>query len=93
MADLLTEPLAYAVVVLGATGTVLLSRAMRRGRVDSVVGVLSVVEVVVPGLVGLVLLGDRVRSGWAALLVVGWALTLAGTVLLARPGTRAASPA
>jgi hypothetical protein len=82
---LLTEPLAYAVLALGVTGTVLLARAMRRGRVDPVVGVLSVVEVVVPGLVGLALLGDRVRPGWAVALGVGWALTLAGVGLLARP--------
>jgi hypothetical protein len=94
--DLLTEPLAYAVLALGAAGTVLLARSMRSGRVDPVVGVLSVVEVVVPGLVGLVLLGDRVRPGWAVALGLGWALTLAGVVLLARPSrapvSRAGSP-
>ncbi|MGY1642351.1 hypothetical protein ACI782_14675 [Geodermatophilus sp. SYSU D00703] len=86
--DLLGEPLAYAVLVLGATGTVLLARAMRRGRVDTVVGVLAVTEVPVPGLVGLVLLGDRVRPGWAPVLAVGRALTLAGVVLLARAPVR-----
>lgn len=88
VADLLSEPLAWAVVVLGAVGTTLLTRAMRRGRVDEVVGVLSVVEVVVPGLVGLALLGDRVRPGWIPVLAVGWVLTLAGVVLLARPRAR-----
>ncbi|MGY1705721.1 hypothetical protein ACI79C_14220 [Geodermatophilus sp. SYSU D00697] len=82
--DLLAEPLAYAVLGLGAVGTVLLARAMRHGRVDTVVGVLAVTEVVVPGLVGLVLLGDRVRPGWALVLAAGWALTLAGVSLLAR---------
>ncbi|MGY1594856.1 hypothetical protein ACI79D_23020 [Geodermatophilus sp. SYSU D00708] len=87
--DLLAEPLAYAVLVLGATGTVLLARAMRQGRVDTVVGVLAVTEVVAPGLVGLVLLGDRVRPGWALVLAGGWALTLAGVVLLARSPARA----
>jgi hypothetical protein len=56
--------------------------------VDEVVGVLSVVEVVVPGLVGLALLGDRVRPGWIPVLAVGWVLTLAGVVLLARPRAR-----
>jgi hypothetical protein len=86
--DLLAEPLAYAVLVLGAAGTVLLARAMRRGRVDTVVGVLAVTEVVAPGLVGLVLLGDRVRPGWALVLAAGWALTLTGVVLLAGPPGR-----
>ena len=63
--DLLTEPVAYAVLVFGVTGTVVLAGAMRRAAVGSLVAVLSVTEVVVPGLVGLVLLGDRVRPGWA----------------------------
>jgi hypothetical protein len=86
--DLVAEPLAYAVLALGATGTVLLARAMRGGRVDTVVGVLAVTEVVVPGLVGLVLLGDRVRPGWAPVLAGGWAVTLAGVVLLTRTRAR-----
>jgi len=83
--DLLTEPLAWAVLVFGATGTVLLAAALRRGLVGTVVAVLSVTEVLVPGLVGLALLGDRVRPGWSPVLVAGWVLTVAGVVLLARP--------
>jgi hypothetical protein len=82
--DLLTEPVAYAVLVFGATGTVLLAGAMRRAAVGSVVAVLSVTEVVVPGLVGLVLLGDRVRPGWGVVLGAGWALAVTGLVLLTR---------
>ena len=83
--DLLTEPVAYAVLVFGATGTVLLAGAMRRAAVGSVVAVLSVTEVVVPGLVGLVLLGDRVRPGWGMVLGAGWAVAVTGLVLLTRP--------
>jgi drug/metabolite transporter (DMT)-like permease len=82
--DLLTEPLAWAVVVFGVIGTVLLAAALRRGVVGTVVAVLAVTEVIAPGLVGLVLLGDRVRPGWIAVLVAGWLLTVAGVVLLAR---------
>ncbi|MGY1617604.1 hypothetical protein ACI797_12765 [Geodermatophilus sp. SYSU D00691] len=82
--ELLAEPLAYAVVVFGATGTVLLARALRAGAVAAVVAVLTVTEVVLPGLVGLALLGDRVRPGWAPALVAGWLLTVAAVVVLAR---------
>jgi hypothetical protein len=85
--DLLGEPLAYTVVVFGATGTVLLARAMREGAVATVVAVLSVTEVIVPGLVGLVLVGDRIRPGWAPALAAGWALTVTGVVLLTRTPT------
>jgi hypothetical protein len=91
--DLLTEPLAYAVLAFGTAGTVLLAGAMRRGAVGTVVGVLSVTEVVIPGLVGLVLLGDRVRPGWAPPLALGWVLTLAGVALLARAPTPRPAPA
>ena len=86
--DLLGEPLAYAIVVLGVVGTVLLARAMREGAVATVVAVLAVTEVVVPGLVGLVLLGDRVRPGWAPALAAGWVLTTTGVVLLTRTPAR-----
>ena len=82
--DVLGEPLAWTVVVLGVTGTVLLAGAMKSGAVGSVVAVVSVAEVVIPGLVGLLVLGDRVRPGWAPVLGVGWALTVAGVALLAR---------
>jgi hypothetical protein len=85
--DLLHEPLAYAVLAFGTTGTVLLARAMRRGAVGTVVAVLTVTEVLVPGLVGLAVLGDRVRPGWVSVLVLGWVLTVAGVVGLARSST------
>jgi hypothetical protein len=92
--DLLAEPLAYAVVAFGASGTVLLAGAMRRGTVGAVVGVLTVTEVVVPGLVGLALLGDRIRPGWGVPLAVGWLLTVTGVVVLARaPAPQPAQPA
>ena len=90
--DLLAEPLAWTVLVFGVTGTVLLAAALRRGVVGTVVAVLSVTEVIAPGLVGLALLGDRVRPGWSPVLAAGWLLTVAGVVLLARPAARV-SPA
>ena len=49
----------------------------------------SVTEVVVPGLVGLVLLGDRVRPGWGAVLGAGWVLAVAGLGLLTRSSAEA----
>ena len=86
--DVVAEPLAWNVVVLGGIGTVLLAGAMRHGAVGTVVAVLSVTQVVVPGLVGLLLLGDRVRPGWTPVLVLGWSLTVACVALLARAPAR-----
>ncbi len=84
IADLLRDPLAYAVVVMGALGVLAFAAALRDGAVGSATAVLSVTEVVAPGLVGLVLLGDRIRPGWVAAAVVGLALALAGVVMLTR---------
>jgi hypothetical protein len=91
--DVAAEPLAWTVLVLGAVGTVLLAAALRRGQVGPLIAVLSVTEVIVPGVVGLVLLGDRVRGGWAPVLALAWVLTVAGVAALARGPASAAAPA
>lgn len=86
--DLLGRPLVGAVALFGVTGVLLVAAALRTGQPGPVVGVLSVTEVVLPGSVGLVLLGDAVRSGWVPALVVG-VLAVAGSVaLLSRSGRR-----
>lgn len=84
VAELAAEPLAYGVLVLGVTGTLWTAAALRTGVVGTVTAVLATTQVVVPGLVGLALLGDRLRPGWAPVLAVGLVLTVAGVVLLAR---------
>lgn len=83
--ELLTDPLAYAVVVMGALGLFAFAAALRDGAVGTATAVLLVTEVVVPGLVGLVLLGDRIRSGWVPVAVIGLVLAVVGVVLLTRP--------
>ena len=83
-ADLLADPLVYAVIVMGALGVLAFAAALRDGAVGSATAVLSVTEVVVPGLVGLFLLGDRIRPGWIPAAVLGIVLALAGVVMLTR---------
>jgi uncharacterized membrane protein HdeD (DUF308 family) len=58
--------------------------ALSRGDVGPITAVFLVTQVVVPGMVGIGLLGDPVRPGWAWVLVGGLATAVAGTVLLAR---------
>lgn len=84
LGELLTDPLVYAVVVMGVLGVLAFAAALRDGAVGTATAVLSVTEVVVPGVVGLVLLGDRIRDGWAPAAVTGLALALAGVVALTR---------
>jgi len=81
--ELGAEPLTYAVLVFGLTGTLWTAAALRSGAVGMVTAVLSTTQVVVPGLIGLLLLGDQVRPDWVPALVVGLTLTVAGVVLLA----------
>ncbi|MDN5915273.1 MAG: hypothetical protein L0I76_09240 [Pseudonocardia sp.] len=84
LGGLLTDPLVYAVVVMGLLGVLAFAAALRDGAVGTATAVLSVTEVVVPGLVGLALLGDRIRDGWVPAAAIGLVVALAGVVLLTR---------
>ena len=52
--------------------------ALARGDVGAVTAVFTVTQVLVPGMVGILLLGDAVRPGWVWVLVVGLAAAVAG---------------
>lgn len=84
LAALLGQPSTYLVVGYGAVGIVSYTSALSRGDVGAVTAMYLVTQVLVPGMVGIVLLGDPVRPGWEWVLVVGLAAAVAGTVLLAR---------
>ncbi len=82
--DLLVEPLVYALLAYGAVGAWAYGVALERGHVTGVTATVWGVEVVVPAVVGVVLLGDTVRpGGWpsavvALLVVLGAVRVLAG---------------
>lgn len=69
------QPLTVAILLCGACGVLASLRALERGSAGSIAAVLSVTEVVVPGAVGIIVLGDVVRDGWAV--PVGLALSAA----------------
>jgi hypothetical protein len=79
---LLGAPPLYLVIVFGVVGLVAYSRALERASVARVTAILLVAEVTVPGLAGIVLLGDSVRPGWWAAMITGLALAVAGVVVL-----------
>lgn len=81
---LLGQPSTYLVVGYWAVGMIGYTAALARGDVGPITAVFLVTQVVVPGMVGIGLLGDPVRPGWAWVLVLGLATAVAGTVLLAR---------
>lgn len=86
---LLTEPATWVVVISGVAGTLLYGRSLSGDGVVAATAALWVVEVVVGGAAGLLLLGDGVRPGWATAVVIGVGLALAACVQLARPASEA----
>jgi drug/metabolite transporter (DMT)-like permease len=85
--ELLWQPMAAVVVLSGLVAVVAYVRALELGPAGLAASLVSVVEVVVPGVVGLAVLGDSVRTGWAAPALVATAVALAGCMVLARaPG-------
>jgi len=59
-------------------------RALERGPAGGVAALSSVVEVLVPGVVGVAVLGDTVRAGWAVPVALAVVAAVAGCVVLAR---------
>jgi hypothetical protein len=81
---LVAQPAVVALLVGGLVGVVGYVRALQRGPVGSAAAIVSVVEVTVPGAVGVALLGDGVRSGWAVPSLLAVAAAVAACVVLAR---------
>ncbi|AFA71455.1 putative membrane protein [Gordonia polyisoprenivorans VH2] len=80
---LLTDPAAYAVVVCGVGGFYLFTVALQTGSVSAAAASLVVGETVVPGVAGIVLLGDTVRHGWAVVAGVAFLVAIAGAIIVA----------
>ena len=83
-AQLWDAPAAYALPVSGGLAFVLYSLALQRGSVTVATAPMIVMQTLTPATVGLAVLGDGVRDGWTAVGVVGFVLTLAGAIALAR---------
>ena len=80
---LLADPLAWALVAYGLLGTLLFALALQRGSATSASAALFATETAVPALVGLLLLGDRVRPALGPLAAAGFVATVAGALVLA----------
>jgi drug/metabolite transporter (DMT)-like permease len=88
LVGLLGAPALYLVVAFGAVGLIAYSRALERGSLARVTAILLVTEVTVPGLAGIVLLGDSVRPGWWTVMIGGLVVAVAGVVVLAGSPTQ-----
>lgn len=79
---LLDRPLTWLIVGFGILGAVLYARSLEGGQVGAATATLWVVEVIFPGLVGVLVLGDQVREGFAAAAVVGVVLAVGAALRL-----------
>jgi hypothetical protein len=83
---LLADPAAWTIPMAGVGGFYLFTVALQLGSVTGAAAALVVGETIVPGIVGVVLLGDTARSGWAWLVVLAFVGAVAGAVTLAVSG-------
>jgi drug/metabolite transporter (DMT)-like permease len=81
---LLTQPSTYLIAGFWIIGMIGHVAALGRGDVGAVTAVYTVAQVLVPGLVGILLLGDAVRPGWWWVMVLGLTAAVAGSVVIAR---------
>jgi drug/metabolite transporter (DMT)-like permease len=81
-----THPSLYAAAAGGAAGFLLLTSALQRGSVTTAVAGMVVGETIAPALIGVVWFGDRTREGLGWMVVAGFAIAVAATLVLARFG-------
>ncbi|WP_372727451.1 hypothetical protein [Nocardioides sp.] len=84
---------AVVVGVYGLLGFWLYSLGLERTSVSSATGPLIVGETYVPALIGLLLLGDGVRSGWGWAVLLGFVLATGGAIVLGRQIRTPGAPA
>lgn len=79
---LIADPALWAILVAGLGGFYLFTVALQVGSVNGVAAALVVGETVVPGIVGVVALGDVSRPGYGWLVVIAFIAAVAGGVAL-----------
>ncbi|WP_078327177.1 hypothetical protein [Mycobacteroides salmoniphilum] len=83
---MLSDPAAYAVILAGVGGFYLFTVALQVGSVNGAAAALVVGETVVPGVTGVVLLGDSARPGWGWLVAVAFLVAVVAAVTVAAFG-------
>ncbi|MFI1973116.1 hypothetical protein BLA24_23190 [Streptomyces cinnamoneus] len=80
---LLADPALYAILIAGGVGMYLHTVALQIGSVNGATAALVVGETVLPGIIGVMWLGDASREGFAWVAVLGFLLAVAGAVAVA----------
>lgn len=80
--DLVAMPMAWAIAGFGLAGVLAYSRALEHGLVGPVTAILWVIEVLLPGVLGVLVLGDVVRPGWGPIAAIAVAAAVGGCIVL-----------
>lgn len=81
------EPLMWVVLMSAVIAMAAYTRALESGSVGPVTAVFTAIEVLIPGLIGMMVFGDAPRPGWEVCKVLALALSLAAGLWLAwQPG-------
>lgn len=83
---LVTNEAAYVAVAGAVLGLLLFATGLQRGSVTAATGALVVAETILPSIYGAVVLGERPRSGWMVVAVLGFVATIGAAVTLSRFG-------
>ena len=83
---ILTDPAFFAILIAGLGGFYLFTVALQIGSVNGATAALVVGETVVPGIIGVVFLGDSAHPGLGWLVVLGFVGAVAGAVAVAMFG-------
>lgn len=84
--DLIRDPAIYAAIVAGILAGWFYASALQRGGVVAATAMMLIGETVPPSAIGVLLLGDHTRHGWAPIAVAGFVVALVGALALARFG-------
>ncbi|GIF64965.1 membrane protein [Asanoa ishikariensis] len=85
--DWFSGPEIYTLVVSGALAFVFYTIGLQRASVTTVTAGLVIGETVLPSVVGVLALGDSTRRGFIPVAVVGFALAIASSLMLAKYGS------
>lgn len=76
----LRDPLLWGMLAYGALGLIFFTAALQRGSVTVATAWLFTAETVIPSIIGLTILGDSARSGYAAIAAVSFVITIVAAV-------------
>ncbi|MGW0037939.1 EamA/RhaT family transporter [Gordonia sp. NPDC003376] len=90
LGQMLTDPALYALAFSGISGFYLFTVALQTGSVNGAAAALVVGETVLPGAIGILLLGDTIRDGWVIPTGIAFAVAVIGGVVVSSSSAVAA---